>query len=112
MSNDRFKFRAWHKDSGQMIYREKASYPFSWIEEGQPFVLMQWTGLLDKNGREIYEGDLLKYEMGSIWEVIFEDGCFKRNSLTARYGSKKLLLDSPEQFEIIGNIHENPELLK
>lgn len=70
---------------------------------------MQFTGLKDKNGKEIYEGDLLKRPgFLSIFEVKWqeESAAFLRQSMNWIYQS----IDSG--LEIIGNIHENPELLK
>jgi hypothetical protein len=64
-------------------------------------ILMQCTGLLDKNGVEIYRGDIIEFPDGDIGEVIFDNGmfcttvgCFIPN------------------IEVIGNIYENPELLE
>jgi len=72
--------------------------------------LMQYTGLKDKNGKEIYEGDLFNYmcDDGCIeknCEVVFNDGAFR-----TRWGC--LIKDIIDwEFEVIGNIYENPELL-
>lgn len=65
--------------------------------------LDMWTGLFDKNGKKIFEGDILDFQNGFIREILFSDGCFR-------------LRDNPYQNdykhgEIIGNIYENPELL-
>ena len=75
----------------------------------------QFTGLLDKNGVEIYEGDLLSDK----WrvEVFFKDGSFWVN--TKRWIHNKMHLDdflkrrvkAGVPAEVIGNIYENPELM-
>ncbi|KKL84776.1 hypothetical protein LCGC14_1961420, partial [marine sediment metagenome] len=72
------------------------------------FILMQFTGLKDKNGKEIFEGDILKYENRN-YEVSWmeDDGGF----FAWLYGYSiqgGLFLWT----EVIGNIYENPELLK
>lgn len=84
--------------------------------------LMQYTGLKDKNGKEIYEGDIYKshykYENKSakrtdkfriIGKVIFKAPCFRLEGLGKNIGAIVPLLTDGE---IIGNIYENPELLK
>ena len=65
----------------------------------------QYTGLKDKNGKRIFEGDIL-----SIWNdrndvVVYEDGAFimEDTEIPMRFAIK---------FEVIGNIHDNPELLE
>ena len=81
-----------------------------------PETIGQYTGLTDKNGTKIFEGDIVKihYE-GAIWsnnrEVVFEEGqwFFKDNTTTQKsyigaWGNSVV--------EVIGNIHDNPELLK
>lgn len=79
-------------------------------------VLMQFSGLHDKNGKEIYEGDIMQRD--SHWArkktgqdvvtVSFEDG---RYILTWDDGVKTSLYTLIKDFFIIGNIYENPELL-
>ena len=83
------------------------------------YVLLQYTGLKDKNGKEIYEGDILKYNFPY-------DGRLKHTSPVTYletqasfgvidfYGNNIPLYDMPANncFEIIGNIYENPEFLE
>ena len=75
--------------------------------------LMQFTGLKDKNGKEIYEGDIVK------WEDTIDDGygcgylTTIREIVTFGGGAYNPISTMPSKyFEVIGNIYENPELLK
>ena len=74
--------------------------------------IMQYTGLKDKNGKEIYEGDIVKMEhtdmYGTVWEtfdVKFIDDWHGYNF------PKNHAHTMSKTFEVIGNIHENPELI-
>ena len=67
----------------------------------------QFTGLKDKSGVEIYEGDIATLD-GITFECIYSAPCFEMYNLD---GDPSELLDW-SYFEVIGNIHENPELLK
>lgn len=71
----------------------------------EAFVVEQYTGLKDKNGKEIYEGDIISFHDYGSFAIKFHKGCF-------RLGSGDLLYAYPSSaIEVIGNIHENPELL-
>jgi uncharacterized phage protein (TIGR01671 family) len=118
--NRTIKFRAWHKEAKEMLYPDngKQSYVFYWLEEGQPVDIMQFTGLLDKNGKEIYEGDVYKCRIYSRthgkWDRFIGVITYIGTSFRV-VGVKQYSGISAELYangEVIGNIYENPGLLE
>lgn len=83
--------------------------------EDEDVPIMQFTGLLDKNGKEIYEGDILNSHNGTLQGFVFYQGpsfVVKRQK-SAKTWVEFILHPTEKQFqEIIGNIHETPELVK
>lgn len=71
-----------------------------------PATVGQYTGLKDKNGKEIYEGDIVHWNE-YVGKVIFKNGLFARKFKNVSAPLVSLLLVT----EVIGNIHDNPELL-
>ena len=116
--NREIKFRAWNEGktmfpNSKRLLMVKRDFGEVW-NKGDSIIWMQFTGLKDKNGKEIYEGDIVKgIALGSfgerIVEVEFKDGGFY--PFTQGCG-KDLYLIHFENSEVIGNIYENPELLK
>lgn len=123
------KFRAWDKDRNKMITNFSKSTPRLFQnDEGEFFcggykrnidwqelILMQFTGLLDKAGNEIYEGDIVSvegYESGmrcdESYTIAWRDDL---HSIVAVGVGEWLMLDDIVGCQIIGNIHQNPELL-
>ena len=108
------KFRAWDKKQKCYFANLQRQYFFKKVIElfnkatGR-FVVEQYTGLKDKTGKEIYEGDIVKFE-----DAIFAIGW---NNKHARFGFDPIkgcdisMNFSMKECEVIGNIHENPELL-
>ena len=122
------KFRAWDKHHRRMFNIQRMTWNEGIPVEGEMFELMQYTGLRDKNGKEIYEGDILRVWWNSV------DGkdiggvgivCFGNHNATGEdyysnpsYGwyidwnGTYSLVNIPGEIEVIGNIYENPNLIK
>lgn len=78
-------------------------------ESVDPVTVGQFSGLKDKHGKEIYEGDIVRYDMGGECEVSYcIGGGFAGFDLSPAFHNGHQLKD----VEVIGNIHDNSELLK
>lgn len=140
-SNRKIAFRAWDKDQklmlkyephGQQIYIKFNGETVDIDRDGDEMEikgleLMQFTGLKDRNGVEIYEGDFVSNGKNT-WQVEFMGGSFwlsKKHDILgsestpmyrALLPSKFMNLDYPDgeigTVEVVGNIYENPELIK
>jgi uncharacterized phage protein (TIGR01671 family) len=124
------KFRAWDKKDKVMRFYPKWSTLHSrtvlyFAEENDSYVdendnddrveLMQFTGLTDTDGKEIYEGDVVEWNIYPITSpkrirdvVSFGTGCFTVENLGEILGIK----EPHRRLRVIGNIYESPELLK
>lgn len=115
--NDRFKFRAWNEQDSILYYDVEDTYDylrgkpcpvprssFGCLLTDEDFVVEQCTGIKDENGKLIYEGDIVKYGIKTFIVV------WSYNAWVAQTNEVELFLN--EGFEVVGNIHENPELLE
>lgn len=141
------KFMAWDKKDKRMVIDEQDFIPIKVTNKGvlrlnphyqdnfwqfvseDRFEIMQFTGLTDKNGKEIYEGDIIEMDGGGPkvkGQIIFEDGCFCFKAPWVKEGNSYPELKYYTVFsslpndaifkdcimvEKIGNVFETPELL-
>lgn len=120
------KFRAWDNtckvmkycDFEKLVYTDHSNDFRVMCNEGylnnRPYPLMQFTGLKDKNGKEIYEGDILSNKdtdgnMVVNWCPISAGFCLDKKGWMFSHYFKEAV--DANQCEVIGNIYENPELL-
>lgn len=116
------KFRAWDKKQNRMTEpRDLHSLLIGvgrWGEYIEDFDIMQFTGLKDKNGKESYDGDIVKDSRGDIYKIEYGYIAVLAKSKMAAFGLVSVadyypsVLSDGQDIEIIGNIYENPELLK
>jgi len=121
------KFRAWDNYDKKMVswmeILENRSYTYDFMNNVlKNLIPQQFTGLLDKNGKEIYEGDICRGTMPDterdepfdLMEVKYEDASFSLYRIKNNRGLYFGELDMPalnKSIEVIGNIFENSELL-
>jgi uncharacterized phage protein (TIGR01671 family) len=111
MKEREIKFRYW---DGEMVLSQDMTMEAFWAyfscePAGR---LMQFTGLKDKNGKDIYEGDRLRYVFLDLVAHGVEESVEKY--ITVPNMNEYRLMDAircADQLEVIGNVHENPELL-
>lgn len=114
------KFRAWDKELEKMHYDVEHTYD-DWktscasfgaiLEDTERFNVMQYAGLKDKNGKEIYEEDILRFSNGNIGKVFWSN---LRSGFDVAFNGaipEELDVRLAGSSEIIGNIYENKELL-
>lgn len=134
MKNERLKFRVWDTEEKELIYDAENTYDymhpcpggkiieascFGDVLEDKRYIVEQCTGLKDKNDKLIYEGDIVKITgdvmtiplkyMDCLFKVIWADIGFCFELLNEK--------DVPGfcecwEYEVVGNCHENPELLE
>lgn len=121
MGNREIKFRAWYKGvTSEFIpvdsidFKKKlitCGVSWRWIDE---ITLEQFTGLYDKDGKEIYEGDIVVWYVNEsiakgIVEYLPESGCYDLKNFSDNWHVCNDWLRG--EYEVLGNIHENKELL-
>lgn len=117
----KIKFRAWHLHENKMydVYNLDLLFGRCWSKErrecllGCDIELMQYTGLKDKNGKEIFEGDIVEVEAQCIGGRDFKGVVkFYDCSFFIDNGEDVILLfDEVDPRIVLGNIYEHPELL-
>ena len=130
MSQRIIKFRAWDKVEKKMVYEvtpyQDKNRSECWVYIGSTgehayideFEIMQFTGLLDKNGKEIWEGDIVGWPWSQGYtkrEVIYTAPAFHLKGFHPNFFhsmvSATIESGVVPEYEVLGNIYENPELL-
>jgi uncharacterized phage protein (TIGR01671 family) len=129
-SANRFRFRAWNANHSNSIERMMCPVVITThgkvtMPDGEEWAIpvMQSTGLLDKNGKEIFEGDIIKlhwpnrYGVYAVewstlsWHLRNKKGLWVASGGTIIQDEWDIKNPALENFSVIGNIYENPELL-
>lgn len=122
------KFRAWNKDAkryskvftlNQSVLNYTDDDGLGVIKSLTNEIVQQFTGIHDQNGNDIFEGDIISvpddydtygFNAGEKYEIFFNAGGFRcKPKINPK--AKGIWLEDEGEFLIVGNIHENPELL-
>ena len=123
------KFRCWDTENKQMLKVQELDFEDTFYGgrlsiradmyndyfDIEDMILMQYTGLKDKNGKEIYEGDIVKVFTNKEWrigKIIYEHSGFTidvTDNKNLEYGRTSII---ESLTEVIGNIYDNPKLLE
>jgi uncharacterized phage protein (TIGR01671 family) len=118
-----YKFRAWDKRNKKWVEAGQSllGYLIAWISDYKfeilgrgDYEIVQYTGLKDRNDKEIYEGDLVQVLDYASWEGLYKvvwDEESLMYVLEDAYGDKEKMCEF-EEYLVKGNIYENPELLE
>ena len=116
MKNRLFKFKIWDKTNNQFRDPTFVSGRINEILSNDDFyIFCQFTGLTDKNGRELYEFDIIKLNSGEIRLARFDEILLKWGLEYTKFGTfceELCRYKYPSDFEIIGNWFQNKGLLK
>lgn len=122
------KFRIWDVENKEMLNVQELDFEptfyggriairpdqYNDYFDTEDMILMQYTGLHDKNGKEIYEGDIVnaKYKKVEITGIVKYDADYCEYRIYNKNETEYMYLWKNINLEVIGNAYDNPELLK
>lgn len=113
------KFRAWDNDLGMSEPFGLETAGIMFMDGGNPNEIMQYTGVKDKNGKEVYEGDILdngyekrivKFKDGAVYQALLPQD--ENKKLFESWLPVMVVAGVLDDVEVIGDIYTTPELLK
>lgn len=110
------KFRAWYKPFKDNDFGSGYKYGNNVISfhdmSPEKYELEQYTGLKDKNGVEIYEGDIVSFKSELVDFKVIAEVIYLNEIAGFTFRTKEINYEPEDVYAVIGNIHENPELLE